>query len=91
MSIEAFDRDDEFHRQLGSLNANYGAGDIIGVAFSEKTNRGTPMLGMAVIDLQYGMTSKRFSVEVSEAGYYLKFLGKTRHVLSDYFLEAHHG
>jgi hypothetical protein len=85
-STEPFDSRDEFHSLLFTLNANFGVGDPLALVWSTK-DKGLRRTGMLVCQKQYGMTSKRFCVEVAEDGqsYHIKFLGKHLHKKSDYF------
>ena len=86
MATENYDHLDGFHRLLSAINANFGAGDPIGIVWST-TDTGNIRTGMVICQLQYGMSAKRFKVVVEDGEYTLKFLGKVRHVKSDYFEE----
>ncbi len=82
---ENFDTLFEFHRLLDEVNKVHGLGKIIAVVWSTTQVREGTYSGMVILEDNTVLTSRRFTVHYTRKDYTLKFLGKSRHVVSDYF------
>ncbi len=84
-AAENFDYNDEFHKELALLNEAHGTGYVTAIVWNIGLEKKYHKTGIVVCQHQRTLSSRRFSVEYDINRYTLKFLGKNRSVVSDYF------
>jgi hypothetical protein len=75
-----------FHIEMSNLNHTQGSGEVIALVWNMSKEAPGVKTGIAVCQTeQFGLTTRRFTVNHTDTNYTLKFMGKTIKVESDYF------
>ncbi len=82
---------DEFHDALQELNTLYGRGDVVSITWGSKECVVGGTLhreGMAVCELQYGMSAHPFLVRATGEKFTVHYRSHQKTVKSDYFYDT---
>lgn len=76
---------DEFHDTLQAMNAACDSGRVVSITWSTEPLQAGYRAGVAVRQLQYGMSARAFTVYTKPGEFTLRFAGRQKRVVSDYF------
>jgi hypothetical protein len=85
-AMESYDIADRFHNVLQEQNSKFGKGAVVGVVWGDTPLPENMTSGLVICQLQYGMVARAFHVTHTPTGYILRFLGRRRKVVGDYFI-----
>lgn len=89
--VEGIFAGDEFHDTLQQLNFMYGKGDVVSITWGSKESVFDGVLhreGMAVCELQYGMSAHPFLVRATGTKFTVHYRSHQKTVKSDYFFDT---